>query len=360
MRTDFREERRWKLALAYNLSTSVLEWHALSSWDERVAYGVCVKWKPVKEDGREDVEMDDQIDSANAALDEPPTLQRHDSMLAVDYASDDDDEDMESDEIETKDLIDPLAPRNELEDAMEVTRQSREEEQLLQKESEGPNVEPKREEVDDASALRMIEADLIKISQTAVPEPDLSGLKSTSKDPVLGSKSSSHSLNGDAEDSKANANKVKISAYAPTREKIAYGSDKLFLTPEDLDSFVRPEQADADKGESDLYHSLGLSTLFPELQPYGMLDVAPAVVLDPTKKRSSRSNDKDDPNKRIDELNYTKVMPAGKFMTLKPTLLVPLEPATHWKDGKWLPMEEFAVPADSESNGKITEECLSG
>jgi chromatin modification-related protein VID21 len=175
---------------------------------------------------------------------------------------------------------------------------------------------------------------------------------------MLGSKSSSHSLNGDAEENKSNG-KAKISQYAPMREKIVYGTlDKLFLGPEDLD-FLSPAER-AERADQDLLHVLGLNTLFPELQPFGMLDVAPPTVVDPTKKKSSRSVDKDDPNKRIEEINYTRVMPAGTFMMSKPTLLGPLQPSKRWKDGKWLPMEEYSVPADLDSTNRITEEALCG
>ena len=45
MRTDFREERKWKVALAYNLSTAVLEWHAAGSLEERIRSKICVLWK---------------------------------------------------------------------------------------------------------------------------------------------------------------------------------------------------------------------------------------------------------------------------------------------------------------------------
>ncbi|KAJ3512639.1 hypothetical protein NMY22_g15270 [Coprinellus aureogranulatus] len=165
-------------------------------------------------------------------------------------------------------------------------------------------------------------------------------VKSTSKDPMLGSKSSSHSLNGDAEDSKSHLTKANISPYAPLREKIVYdSSDSLFISPNDLEGFVPSESGD--DGEQDIVHALGLNTLFPELQPFGMLDVAPPAVVEPTKKRSSRSADKDDPNKRIEETNYTKVMPASRFMTVKPTLLGPLQPVKNLKDRKCLPMEEL-------------------
>ena len=57
MRTDFREERRWKYAVAFNIATAVLEWHAAGDPETRVAKGICVKWK--RPPPPEDVTMGD-------------------------------------------------------------------------------------------------------------------------------------------------------------------------------------------------------------------------------------------------------------------------------------------------------------
>ncbi|KAF6765080.1 hypothetical protein DFP72DRAFT_870046 [Ephemerocybe angulata] len=358
MRTDFREERKWKLALAYNISTAVLEWHALKSWDERVAHGVCVKWKPVEEDieqGVLDSGMDIDQEAVDVTMEEPEeSRQSSKSLLNVDYTSDDDD--MDNEAIDPKDVINPLDTNAEIQGALDGTDDLKEEENARAeaKEAEAAAaVKPKQEDLDDASALQVGDTDVKQDLQ----DTEVIGLKATSKDPMLGSKSSSHSVNGDTDENKANLTKGKISAYAPMREKIVYGpSDKLFIGPEDLDSF--PHLGARDSAENDILHALGLDTLFPELQPFGMLDVAPPVVPEPTKKRSSRSADKDDPNKRVEETNYTKVLPSNQFMTVKPTLLGPLEPAKRWKDGHWLPMEEYAIPADPDSTSRITEESL--
>lgn len=366
MRIDFREERKWKLAIAYNLSTSVLEWHALGSWEERVAHGVCVKWKPAQED--EDMEerhvggeADMDADQDNLDADGMTEAQEsgRSSRLAVDYTSDDDDMENEE-EAEPKDVVNPLNTADEIEGAIDGDVKARDLEKAQAEIRETDMRNLKKEEDDDSFTLRMGDNDRrTKEGTQAGIESEIVGLKSTSKDPLLGSKSSSHSLNGDTEDSKSNSTKAKISAYAPMREKIVYdSSDKLFINPEDLHVFLHPESSD--NGQHDVLHALGLNTLFPELLPFGMLDVAPPVVVEPSKKRSSRSADKDDPNKRVEETNYTKVMPASRFMTVKPTLLGPLQPAKNFKDGKWWPMEEYAVPPDTDSTGRITEESLCG
>jgi len=339
--------------LAYELSTSVLEWHALDTWEERIEYGVCVKWKPAKEvenaDG--DQEMDDGRELARQDPLDAGTMDALGSsgssgMVGIEDESDDEEE-------EQNEVVNPLETSNEIQGAMDSSAEMREVEEQAARQP--TNVEPKQEEVDDSVSLQRVGERGSSVKEEA------SGLKPTSNDPMLGSKSSSHSLNGDAEESKSSTSKAKISVYAPLRAKIAYEYyDKFFIGPEDLQQVAEPESGEKGEEEGATLHSLSLETLFPELQPYGMLDVAPPSVVDPAKKKSSRSSEKDDPNKRIDEVGYTKVMPTGTFMTVKPTLLGPLHPSKRWKDGKWLPMEEFSVTPDPESTNRITEESLCG
>ena len=45
MQVDFREERRWKMALAYELALEVQEWHAAGSYEERIRLGICARWR---------------------------------------------------------------------------------------------------------------------------------------------------------------------------------------------------------------------------------------------------------------------------------------------------------------------------
>ena len=47
MQTDFREERRWKIAVAYELAVCVQEWHIAGSHEERLRLGIIGKlWRP--------------------------------------------------------------------------------------------------------------------------------------------------------------------------------------------------------------------------------------------------------------------------------------------------------------------------
>ncbi|KAG2020430.1 hypothetical protein CC2G_005773 [Coprinopsis cinerea AmutBmut pab1-1] len=343
MRTDFREERKWKLAVAYQLSTSVLEWHSLKNFEERVQHGVCVKWRPHEPVTLDDNQVDSQsmdIDMESSGNDPEANPVPSNSILGLDYASDN--EDMDGDSEKQLEVMDPLETGNAIKDALDGADEAR------MKEAEPTPMEEvklKTEEIDDTVALQGP-----MVVDTAQAEAlEKSALKSTSNDPLLGSKSSSHSLNGDG-DEKPPSTKTKIAAYAPIREKLVYESEgKLFIEPEDLHI---PDQEDTDS-----LRQLDISSIFPDLQPFAMFDVAPAT--EPKKKNRI---ERDDPNKRLEETNYTKVFPSGQFMFVKPTLLGPLQPAKRWKDGSWLPMEENPIPSEPESGStsvKNLEESVS-
>ena len=110
--------------------------------------------------------------------------------------------------------------------------------------------------------------------------------------------------------------------------------------------------------DKDVNAQLDFTTLFPNLQPFGLLDVHPGPVPNEGKKKMGKS-DKDDPNKRIEDTTYTKLYPTGRFMYTKPTLLGPLQPSKHWKNGQWLSTEETAIVPD-DGGGRIPDDSSNG
>jgi chromatin modification-related protein VID21 len=335
MRVDFREERRWKIALAYNLSTAVLEWHFAKTPEERQRAGICVKWKPHTEKPVDEDPTIMDIDNSppyNASLGNPNM-----ELLGVNYGSDEEDE--EELEKEQHTVIDALEPAAVIEDAL----------------NDNIKVQPKNEDVDDRSALHLLhrtpdlgdQQSSSPVANASAPATDnCSGLKSNSSDPVLcDPKSSSQSTNGDA-DLPVSEAKFSKATLAPVRERLAYtGDDQLFV---DLDNAPG-------------FDTVDLNTLFPDLQPYGLLDVPVVGALSEGKKKVEKRSDRDDPNKRIEDTTYTRLYPTGRFMYNKPTLIGPLHPAKQWKDGKWLPMGQTAVlPAEVDSSARVMEDSTSG
>ena len=334
MRIDFREERRWKLALAYNLSTAVLEWHYAKTPEERQKAGIVVKWK--RSCGHPE---DDQINSAmDISLDDMDKALKPRQILGLDYGTEDEEEEEEGNQGDT---MDPLEPAAAIRDALDSA----------------PDIQPKDEELEDQSVLR-----LIQVSEDTTIQPDIDtklddlkqGLKSTSENPLIsGSKSSTQSVNGDGDPVPASAKLPKIS-LAPLRQKIVY-TDELFFDLSDISASL---MAQIDTQEPQPQH-LELQTLFPELQPYGLLDVSPSPVItngEPKKKSEKR----DGPTKRVEDLNHPKLFPTGRFMHTKPTLIGPLQPAKRFKDDVWLPVDPQAITADVDASNRVSEDTSNG
>ena len=354
MRIDFREERKWKLALAYNLSTSVLEWHFAKTTEERLRAGICVKWKASQfkndeAEGDPDTMEIDQLsnplaDQTTQDVQIDPSDPRAD-LLGVNYGSDDDDED----DKDKDDVIDPLEPAALMEEVL----------------NSADEIQPKHEEMDEQSAMTLLretrdDTDFVQasVADAAQIAEDVKGLKLTSINPILGdSKSSSQSTNGDVEPPIA-PSKPSAAELVPLRERIVYSSDdQLFV---DIGAVTSPDLATGDvKVESGSRDYMDLMSLFPDLQPLGMLDVAQPVPLE-GKKKLEKKSDKDDPNKRIEDTTYTKLYPTGRFMYTKPTLIGPLQASKRFRDGKWMPIEQVAIVPDPECSVKITDENTSG
>ncbi|KAH7927096.1 hypothetical protein BV22DRAFT_1118490 [Leucogyrophana mollusca] len=362
MRVDFREERRWKYVLAFNLSTAVLEWHAAGSHEERLKLGICVLWKrpQVSDEDKsgppQDMVVDQPIDLADAGY----------TPMADDSDNDDDDADGEQ-----RDIMDPLETGNALEEALEGATSA----ENSQRQSSGPEqIQPKVEDMDDSSALQGSAMDIdsqVEVgesSETKKEEPsegDTTGLKPTSTDPLLVSLHSTqtdHSTQADSAPASATPKSAPKSAlYAPLRERIAYSDErKLFLDDDDLDLVhALAELTTDDKAPEPSQPPPDLSDIFPDLQPYGLPEVSSGSIssLTENKKKSDKKSDRDD-TKRVEDMVYGKVVPFGRFMHCKPTLLGPLQPVKRWKGGKWISAEEPAVnPAEYEGQlGKSPDE----
>ena len=256
MRIDFREERRWKLSMAYNLSTAVLEWHAAGTPEQRLRTGISVKWQPSF--SRDNVDGT----SEEMNLNETHQEQLNPSLLGVDYGSKDDN-DNEQDKV-----IDALEPATPIKNSFGTANE----------------LQPKDEEINDQSALRLMH------------------------DIVLD-----------------NAKGDQLMAVSEGNQGNHLSNAAAYLRDCDMDISTVLQ-------DKDVNIQLDLTTLFPNLQPLGLLDVHPGPVPHEGKKKMEKRSDKDDPNKRIEDTTYTKLYPTRQFMYTKPTLLGPLQPFKHWKN----------------------------
>lgn len=350
MRIDFREERKWKIALAFDLSTAVLEWHRAGNEAERKRLGIIVRWhKPREEVDADDEAEEDSPDDAMNIEDSQPN-----NILGGEYGSDDSDDDQDQDK---QDVVDALEPSTAMDEAIEDSQRTQLDAEQTQSQAVDP-VRPKEEDVDDPFVLRPVTDTLIGVdlsqritnpidSKSQTPDPS-SVLRLHSNNPILA-----------AEPAPAPATKApnsshkpssRSNAYAPYRTQIAYSDETaLFLNLDDLPPLKKPVSTTSDQLPSEEGPPPpDLASLFPDLQAYSILDVAPdAVVMSSTAETKKKTKvDREDPHKRIEESTLMKLAPLGRFMREKPTLLGPLQPAKHWVHDHWEGLDEGVTPMD--------------
>ncbi|KAG6891328.1 hypothetical protein C0992_008782 [Termitomyces sp. T32_za158] len=363
MRVDFREERKWKLALAYNISNDVLDWHAAGTAEARVAKGICVRWKrgPTEPQTElainDDTNVDHSDDHAEMEVDTEETQPDEGmSLLGIDYGSEDEyeDNDEEPDQ-EPQNVVDALEPSTLIASVLEnenVDTENKSRTSLVE------GLQLKTEEVEDLSALIKPDPASDVGSNMILDDikPDTSfGLKLTSNDPVLASQPTPSSNGGDVDSSSGTLKTGKSNKYARLREAIAYSDNhKIFLDLEDFN--VAKLNAPLKTSDETMPPPPGLESIFPDLHVLDF-DWTPVVQTADGRKRTERKIERDDPYKRPDDILYTRLYPTGHFMTSKPTLIGPLRPSKNWKEGQWLPLDDSAIMPESDTTAKIDDSC---
>lgn len=358
MRIDFREERKWKYAVCYDIATAVLEWHAAGGHEERVQQGICVMWKKGKRGEARD-ETDAQNDSNMEAIlvDSQADKDSDPRAMTGDLSEEeDDDDDQEGDQPELLDFAPSISVKEALDDAAQATTTGNDEKPL----------EPKMEDVE--GTLPPMEIDEAQATTQPKDEPSEStqkGLKETSTNPILGATdgpaqaqaqpSTSTTKSSGKSKHKAQAD----SRYAPIRESLAYSEDgMLFLRLEDLSLLPSDNNNPTTEGAEQPPSIVpDLDSIFPDLPPLGMLDVAPVVV---ESKKASKKTERDDPNKRLEETTFNRITPLSRFTRTKPTLLGPLQPSKRWRGGRWVSLPDAPLPGEGDGQPAKAEVPVNG
>jgi chromatin modification-related protein VID21 len=320
MRIDFREERKWKIAVAYTLALAVQEWHEAGSTEERIRRGVCVVWSKNLE---EDIPAPSNVEGDSAMpIDELPRHRlRSDSMHVVEESDDGSDEEKDNAIIADVDAAEPGEVVND-----ELTQ-----------EPENMKVE---DNFDFATALQ---AAPTTESQDQVG----TGVNSSRQDSLEGSDPTPPGLRVTSENpmmSFAN-NGLSATTQGAMRERVAFMDlNKVFLDADDLGLTSLIPKPSAEEAPDYVPPHIDLIALFGDVQAYGLPEPVPAAIqLDLKKNRRER----DDVSRRLDEGNVTKLAPVSRFMFCRPTLISALQPSRHWRDGAWTGLDESPVyPAD--------------
>ena len=355
MRVDFREERKWKLALAFNLAQAVVEWHEAGTKEEREKRGICLNWrkpKPADEVDEDAAEAEMQLDIEDLPVeaDEDTNGESKSNSTPANEENSDDDSDDEQDR-EQRAAQDAVASQAAIDEALGefATSQAQEAESQTQTQSQ-PMVTPKLEDIEDRSALHRDDTmDVDKPSGSSSPKKTekqapkkeegetVKALKKSSDNPILA---------GSAEPSNAKS-KVKGQAYAPLREQIVYSElDKLVLDLDDLGLSQSTPETASDEQVLAMPPPADITSIFPDLQPYGLLDVAPAA---PEGKKKDRRADRDDPNRRSEDTTYQKLTPMSEFIFNRTALVGSLRPSRHWRGGRWENLDETPIVADADT-----------
>lgn len=319
MRIDFREERKWKIAVAYTLALAVQEWHEAGSTEERIRRGVCIVWSKNLE---EDTPAPPQVEGGSAMpINIPRQRLRSDSMHVVDESDDGSDE--EKDNLILAD-VDPA-------------EHERIAEAELTQEPEDMKVE---DSFDFTSALQAAPATesqdqvgtgVSSSRQDSREGSDLTppGLRITSENPML-----AFANNG-----------LSASTRGALRERVVFMDlNKVFLDAGDLGLASLIPKPSPQEAPDYVPPTIDIVSLFGDVQAYAPPEPIPAAVqLDLKKNRRER----EDVVRRLDDTNTTKLVPVSKFMFCRPTLISALQPSRHWRDGDWTGLDESPVyPAD--------------
>lgn len=327
--------------MAYGLAHAVIDWHVAGTLEERVKLGIVVLWRPDNPNRREE-EVTMQVDE------DPFVKEMFDGHVESkgestpgENSEDDSEDEQEKDRQAVLNALEPSAAFQEALDEIETARAG----QVTSQE-----IQFKAEDVEDDSALRASNDDSQAEANAEAPDDSTEAEEKDKKASVLRPGATDVLLAEAAPEASTSASgskpKAKAGTYAHLRESIVYSDvDQLFVDLDDLDLAKGMSELSTDDSAHFAPPSYAaISTIFPDLQPYGLLDVPPASASDGKKKE--RRGDRDDPTKRADDTTYNKAAPMSCFMLQKTTLLGPLEPAKHWRDGEWHSLEDTTVVAD--------------
>ncbi|KAF9644037.1 hypothetical protein BDM02DRAFT_3190961 [Thelephora ganbajun] len=321
MRIDFREERKWKIAVAYTIALAVQEWHEAGSTEERIRRGICVVWSNNLE---EDMPVPSNVEGSSAMTihDLPHHRLRSDSVQVVEESDDGSDEEekdnaipIDTDTVEPEGIVQAeltQEPENmKVEDNFDFTTALQAAPTTESQDQAGTGVHSSRQDSRESS------------------DPTPPGLRVTSENPMM-----SFANNG-----------LSAATQGAMRERVAFmDSNKVFLDADGLGLTSLIPKPSAEEAPDYVPPTIDLVALFGDVQAYGLPEPVPvAVQLDLKKNRRER----EDVSRRLDETNVTKLVPVSKFMFCRPTLISALQPSRHWRDGTWTGLDDSPVcPTD--------------
>jgi chromatin modification-related protein VID21 len=181
--------------------------------------------------------------------------------------------------------------------------------------------------------------------------PQAAGLKDNSTDPTLNSQPEKLTSDKSKPSPPQRLDLTEVTKSARNSLQTLPVNTLFIELDQLLLSFSKSSDEVAQTPVADL-HQLDLPTLFPELQTYTMIDVAPGDIISSSegkKKGDKKGGERDDPYKRTDEATYAKLNGNELFMRSKPILVSVVQPARRWRKGKWVNLDESPVLSDTDT-----------
>ncbi|KAG9074936.1 chromatin modification- protein VID21, partial [Ceratobasidium sp. UAMH 11750] len=328
LQVDFREERRWKTVLAFELAHAVREWHATPPGSEE-RKAMCVGYVQPKEEedvamegdaevvedaeekvgpdgkamemrsegdaeGEEDAEVEEVVEAAHTAGPEP-----REDMMGADEAG--------AEVLEAQALEGEKHEEKEKDEAA-VGALTKDWAAPPPAQEEGDVVMAEAEDKQDEDADGEAEVDeALVVAKEPVQEVDKSKPGESLPDPLEGA------LRSDADG--------KLTLVSTARTELL----ELATTASLATTFTLPFLPETPSATTTTVDSL--AELFPELSLYTGLP----SELDPTEKR---------PDESLSSAAAGKLAHASRLFDVKPVLVGALEPARHLFKGKWIGLDE--------------------
>lgn len=368
LQTDFREERRWKMTVAFHLAHEVAAWHRARSAAERAAFCVSVQ-RPYRrrtvsenveqraaEDAVDDVEMPDSTSSTQVHSNADASTKDAESVQPAQDADVTMDEGEEADEAVTQ----------AVENALETTEQAASARVEMDADGEDDEADADADDVEAATAALVsgepAKPPIVQVVREPLPQPEPMPVLSAAH--VSTEKQSTSALPAHTEATAAADGKLANALRSEPQDADSTLTAELppqllatlrapifstsvtttIVSPAELLESLDPEAAAALLGievgdlsnAADLLEpgSLSFSKMFPELPLYG------GVSLPDANSKSDRRWDEGSLNQPPRLTHVTKLLDS------RPLLVSTLEPSKNRAHGRWLSDSDWIVAAE--------------
>ncbi|CAE6523513.1 unnamed protein product [Rhizoctonia solani] len=335
LQIDFREERRWKMVVAFEVAHAVREWHEASP-EERET--MCVRYRKADhqvddgEDKAEDVEMDGEKedDDAEEVEKDVEMVERVGSDgKAAELRSEPEDEDEV--EVPEEPHTGGMEPRQ---DVMGADDEVMVMEEVKEPEKEGEQQEPGMLTKDDTTEPPSKE--LSPTKDPDLPDEDADG----EDDPASPTK---NALKPDAEG--AEATLADLEYLRSVQDELV----QMATTHSRTTSFTLPNLPTTATPKAKPDSIDALAELFPDLSLYtGLSD---SIDPDPMKQDKR-------PDESMASVSSGKLAHASRLMDIKPVLVGALDPARHLFKNRWIGLDEVPAVEDGKDVGSVRQDTV--